>query len=113
MSNVGNILDKKGKNVWSVKPQDTVYDTIKLMSEKNIGAVLVLEDDNIVGIFSERDFIRHCAKKNLQLDKIYIKDLMTTRILFVSPAQTPEECMSLMTAKRIRHLPVLEDNKLV
>ena len=113
MSNVREILGKKGNTVWSVTSQDTVYDTLKLMAEKNVGAVLVLEDTKIAGIFSERDFARHSVKKNLQLDAIPIKSMMTTHILFVSPSQTTEECMSLMTTKRIRHLPVIEDDQLV
>lgn len=113
MSNVREILAKKGSAIWSVNAQSSVYDALKLMSEKNVGAVLVMEGAKIVGIFSERDFVRHSLKKNLQLDQIQIKDMMTSRILFVSPDQTTDECMSLMTAKRIRHLPVMENDKLV
>ena len=113
MSNVRDILKTKGNNVWSVSPQTTVNDTIKLMAEKNIGAILVLEVGKIVGIFSERDFARHSAKRDLRLDGAVVKEVMTSRILFVSPSTTTEECMSLMTTKRIRHLPVIEDDKLI
>ncbi len=113
MSNVSEILKVKGNTIWSVSPQTTVSDTIKLMAEKNIGALLVLENDKIVGIFSERDFARHSAKRDLRLEGTLVKDVMTSRILFVNPSVTTEECMSLMTTKRIRHLPVLDNDKLV
>ena len=112
MSNVREILAKKGNAVWSVSAQDTVYDTLKFMAEKNIGAVLVMEDKKIVGIFTERDFARHSLEKNLKLAEIPVKSMMTAHILFVSPSQSTEECMSLMTAKRIRHLPVITDDEL-
>ena len=113
MSNVREILAKKGNAVWSVNAQDTVYDTLKFMAEKNIGAVLIMEDKKIAGIFTERDFARHSLEKNLKLAEIPVKSMMTTHILFVSPSQSTEECMSLMTAKRIRHLPVIENDRLV
>jgi CBS domain-containing protein len=112
-STVREILSKKGNTVWSVSPQHTIYDTLKLMAEKNLGAVIVLENTKIVGIFSERDYARHSVKENLELRKTPIKNMMTSRILFVSPTQTTEECMSLMTSKHIRHLPVIEDDKLI
>jgi len=113
MSNVREILKSKGSTVWSVSPQVSVRDTIKLMSDKNVGALLVLDGDKIAGIFSERDFARHSAKGGFNLEQTLVKDLMTTRILFVSPEHSTEECMSLMAAKRIRHLPVIENEKLV
>jgi CBS domain-containing protein len=113
MSNVSDILQKKGGNVWSVKPTDSVFNTLKLMAEKNVGAVLVLEDSKIAGIFSERDFARFCAKGEVHSKEVLVKDLMTTHILSVSPDVTTDECMSIMTSKHIRHLPVLEDDKLM
>ena len=112
-STVREILNAKGSMVLSVRPQDTVYSTLKLMAEKNVGAVLVLDGDKIAGIFSERDFARHCAKGSLKPEEVPIKDMMTSRILFISPTQTTEECMSIMTTKHIRHLPVMENDKLV
>ncbi len=113
MSNVRDILKTKGSAIFSVTLQTTVNDAIKLMAEKNIGALLVIEGDTIAGIFSERDFARHSARRDLRLDGTLVKDVMTSRILFVSPSQTTEECMSLMTTKRIRHLPVIENDQLV
>ncbi len=113
MSKVSDILKTKGSVIWSVSPQDTVLKTLKFMSEKNVGAVLVVEGDKIVGVFSERDFARHCAKGNVRPEEVLIKDMMTTKIHSVSTDVTTDECMSIMTGKRIRHLPVIDNDKLV
>ena len=114
MSHVHDILKVKSNNVYSVKPQDTAYDTLKLMAEKNIGAVIVLEGEKIAGIFSERDFARHAVKSSQGPKDVLIKDIMTSKTLStVTPDTTTDECMTLMTAKHIRHLPVLEHGKLV
>ncbi len=113
MSHVHDILKGKGNVIWSVNPHDTVNDTLKFMAEKNIGAVLVMEHGKIAGIFSERDFARHAIKCSGNPGLVPVKDMMTTRILFVSPADTTEECITLMTSKRIRHLPVIENDKLI
>jgi len=113
MKTVRDILNVKGTTVWSVSPDTTVYDTLKLMAEKDIGAVLVLEGDRPVGIFSERDYARQVILKGKTSKETPVRDVMTTRVVFVRPQQNVEECMALMTDKRIRHLPVLEDDKLV
>jgi CBS domain-containing protein len=113
MSNVSEILKIKGQAIWSVNPNDTVLKTLKVMAEKNVGAVLVCENEQIAGIFSERDFARHCAKGTVQPDKALVKEMMTTHIFTVTPSSTTDECMALMTAKHIRHLPVLDNGKLV
>src|SRR5690242_1805305 len=113
MSSVREILKTKGNAVFSVSPQSTVMDALKLMAEKNLGAVMVMEGHTIAGIFSERDFARHATKHNVQPEKALIKDLMTGKIHFVTPSQSTDECMSVMTSKHIRHLPVIEEGKLV
>ena len=113
MSMVSDILNKKGSSVWTVSPQDTVKKTLIFMAEKNIGAVIVMETDHIAGIFSERDFARHCAKSTVRPEDVTIKEIMTKNVLIVNPSQSTEECMSLMTTKRLRHLPVVENNKLI
>jgi CBS domain-containing protein len=113
MSTVGEILKAKGGTTWSVTPKHTIYDTLKLMAEKNVGAVLVMDGHKIAGIFSERDFARHFVKGILRTKETSITEIMTKRVLFVSPAQTTEECMSIMTTKHFRHLPVIENDKLV
>lgn len=113
MSNVFNILNKKDRTVWSVSPQVTIQETLRLMAEKNVGAVLVMDGPAIIGVFSERDFARHSANRSVRPDRDPVKDMMTTQIITVGLSSTTEECMDLMTSRRIRHLPVLEDGKLV
>ena len=113
MSIVREILKLKGATIWSVAPEHKVFDTLQLMAEKNVGAVLVLEGTTIAGIFSERDFARRCAKGAVNPTEVPVKDMMTSKLIFVSPTQTTEECMALMTTRRIRHLPVMEEGKLV
>jgi CBS domain-containing protein len=112
-SHVSDILKTKGQNIWFVHPQDSVSKTLKLMAEKNVGAVLVCENEKIAGIFSERDFARHCAKGQINTEQALVKDMMTTHIFTATPQNSMDECMALMTAKHIRHLPVLENHKLV
>jgi len=113
MATVNNLLLQKGKDVWSVHAGSTVRETLKLMGEKNIGAVLVMEEAKIVGIFSERDYARHASQSDTMLLDEPINALMTHSVYYVSPQQTVEEVMALMTAKKIRHLPVMEHEKLV
>jgi CBS domain-containing protein len=114
MATVKNLLNTKGIEVWTVPITATVKETLKLLAEKNIGAVLVLEDEKIVGIFSERDYARHAAQNESMLLDELVSGLMTRSVYYVSPQQTVDECMALMTSKHIRHLPVLEaEQKLV
>ncbi len=113
MSNVSDILKVKGNAVWTVQPEDTAKDTLKLMADKNSGAVLVVDGKKLVGIFSERDFARHSAIHSLKLEEAIIKDMMTSIVISVSPDQTTEECMAIMTSRHIRHLPVIEHDELV
>ncbi len=113
MATVKNLLLQKGHRVWSVQLHDTVRVTLKLMGEKNIGAVLVMDEGKIVGIFSERDYARHVSlRESLLLDE-EVHEFMTHAVYYVSPQETVEEVMALMTAKKIRHLPVMENEKLV
>lgn len=114
MTTVKNLLKIKGTDVWSVPISATVRETLQLMAERNIGAVLVMEGDKIAGIFSERDYARHVAQREAMLLDEPISEFMTRPIYYVSPNQTVEECMALMTSKHIRHLPVLDkDRRLV
>ena len=109
MSNVSDILKTKGKTIWSANPKDTVLKTLQLMAEKNVGAVLVLEGEKIAGVFSERDFARHSAKGGVRPEDVLVKDMMTSKIFSIGANVTTDECMSIMTSKRIRHLPVIEN----
>jgi len=112
MATVKDLLKDKYTQVWYVTPTSTVLDALKLMAEQKIGAVLVVEAGTIVGIFSERDFARKAADGSVGLHSP-VNDVMVGAVYYVTPDQSVESCMALMTAKRFRHLPVLDGNKLV
>jgi CBS domain-containing protein len=113
MKTVGELLQNKGYDVWSVAPDDTVLDALKLMADKNIGAVLVLAAGNLAGILSERDLARKIAHKGISAADTRVWEIMTERVICVRTDQSIQECMALMTERRIRHLPVLEKNQLI
>jgi len=113
MKTVHDLLRQKGRNVWSVTPDTTVYDALRLMAEKEIGAVLVLEGDQLVGVLSERDYARQVVLKGKTSKETPVHEIMTARVVYVRPDQTVEGCMALMTDKHVRHLPVIEGGKLV
>ncbi len=110
---VSQILKTKGDKVWSVAPQDTAYKALQLMSEKNLGALLVIDKGKVVGLFSERDYARKVILKGKSSKTITVSELMTKKVLFVDPDTSVEDCMSLMTEKRVRHLPVMKKKHLV
>src|SRR4051812_41591382 len=113
MGKVRDILKKKGNAVFSVKPTITVYDTLKLMVEKNIGAVLVSnEQGKFVGIFTERDYARKVVLKGKTSKETLIKEIMTENPVTVKPDDSIDDCMKIMSSKFIRHLPVMENNQL-
>jgi len=112
MNFVSQLLDAKGREVWWVTPETSVYDALVLMAEKNCGALLVLEANKLVGIFSERDYARKIILKGKASKDTTVKEIMSTEVFYVRPEQTIDECMALMTARRIRHLPVLEGGRL-
>lgn len=113
MHTVSQLLDAKGQEVWSVAPDTTVYDALVLMAEKNCGALIVLEEGKLVGIFSERDYARKIILKGKASKDTAVSEIMSTQIVFVRLEHSINECMALMTAKRIRHLPVLTGDKVV
>jgi CBS domain-containing protein len=114
MKTAGDVLRSKGNAIHSVTASSTVFDALTLMAEKNIGAVLVIEQDGaIAGVFSERDYARKITLRNLTSRKTPVADVMTRNVVFVPTTRTIDECMALMTDKRIRHLPVLEGPKLI
>jgi len=113
MITISHLLQDKGQAVWSVSPDTTVFDALKLMAEKNVGALLVLDKDKLVGIFSERDYARKVILKGKSSKETPVKEIMSEEVLYVRPNQSIEECMALMTNKRIRHLPVMEGNQLL
>jgi len=112
MKTVNEILEKKGKKIWSVTPEITVFDALKLMAEKEIGAVLVILDGRVVGILSERDYARKVALHGKSSVQMTVEEIMSANVIYVEISQSVEECMALMIHKRIRHLPVYEEGKL-
>ena len=113
MKNAGEILAAKGHPLLSVPPDATVFDALVMMAEKNVGALVVLEGEKLAGIFSERDYARKIILLGKASKETLVREIMTDRVLCVSPAQSIEECMALMTEKRIRHLPVLDHKKVI
>lgn len=113
MTTVREVLQGKGGDVWSISPQATVFAALEMMAEKNVGAVLVTEGEAIAGILSERDCVRKIELKGRRSREALVRDIMTRNVVSVRPEQNIGECMALMTANRIRHLPVVDTGKLV
>ena len=107
------ILNNKPRAIWSVSPDATVYDAIALMAEKNVGALLVMEEEKLAGIISERDYSRKVMLKGKTSRNSYVREIMTRELTIAHPRETVEECLRFMTDKHIRHLPVVADGKLL
>ena len=112
MKTVGDLLKVKGHRVWSVAPASTVLEALRLMAEKDVGALLVMQGETVVGLISERDYARKVFLKGKSSPGTPVREIMTERVLAVSPDRTIEECMVLMTAHRVRHLPVMEGGRI-
>ena len=110
---VSDILQSKGNNVYSVKDDITVYEALKIMDEKNVGALLVMEDQRLKGIISERDYARKIVLKGKSSQETTVKEIMTEKVITVLPEDDIEKCMGLMSGRKIRHLPVMKDDKVV
>ncbi|MFV8332724.1 CBS domain-containing protein [Flavobacterium sp. GSP14] len=106
---VNQILSNKGKEVFSILSTNTVYEALTVMSEKNIGAILIIEDTVLKGVLSERDYARKIVLKAKSSKKAFVHEIMETDVVAVSPSDNLEYCMELMSTKRVRHLPVLEN----
>lgn len=113
MKIVRDILEAKGRQVWSISPDSTVYQAIERMAEKGIGALLVHEGDALVGIISERDYARKVILMGKLSKETRVEEIMTRKVLVVRPDETLERCMGLMSEKRVRHLPVMEGDRVV
>jgi CBS domain-containing protein len=113
MKQVKNVLSAKGTDVWSVAPDSTVLEAIGVMAEKGVGALLVMDGDYLAGIFSERDYTRKVVLHGRSSRETSVGEIMSSEVVVSNPENTIEECMGMMTDKRIRHLPVVEDNRVV
>lgn len=110
MKKISQLMNEKEKHLWFVKPTDTVYDAVRLMSEKDIGALLVMEGDKLCGLLSERDYARKVILKERSSKETTVDEIMSTKVYCTHPDDTVQNCMNVMTSKRFRHLPV-SDNK--
>ncbi len=113
MRTVRDILDVKGREVYSIAPHATVFEALKLLAERDIGALVVMDAERLVGIMSERDYARKVTLVGKSSKDIAVQDIMTSSVICVDPENTVEECMALMTNKRIRHLPVCDADRIV
>ena len=113
MTTIAQLLNAKGDQIWSVEPKATIFEALEIMSEKEIGALLVMEDGKLMGIFSERDYARKVILKGKSSKETPVGELMTKKVFYMDPQKTINDCMAMMTAKRIRHVPVIEDNQVM
>ena len=113
MHTANDILNHKGRTVWSVRPTDTVLQALGVMAEHDIGAVLVLDRDKLVGVLTERDYARKVVLAGRSSKDSQVREVMTSHVVCVSPAQSIEACMTLMTNRRLRHLPVVDHKRVV
>jgi CBS domain-containing protein len=108
-----SILELKGNDVWTISPEDSVYDALRLMSRVDVGALLVMEGDNLVGMLSERDYARKVILFGKTSKETKVKEIMTEKVITIHPMQISEECMEIMTKNHIRHLPVVVDGQVL
>ena len=113
MNFVSQILKDKKEKIWSVSPRETAYNALQIMSDQNLGALLVIDQRGVVGIFSERDYARKVVLKGKLSKTTPVSELMTKKVLYVDPGTSVEDCVALMTEKNVRHLPVIEKKQLV
>ena len=113
MKTVQQLLEDKGREIWHIGPDATVYDAVRLMAEKGVGALLVMENDRLVGIVSERDYARQVILKGRASRETPVSEIMTSRVVASRPDQQISSCLALMTEKRIRHMPVMRDDAVI
>jgi CBS domain-containing protein len=112
MQTIRKILSEKGSDVWSTSPGATVYEALQLMADKDVGALPVLDHEKLVGIFSERDYARKVILLGKTSRKTFVREIMTPHVVYATPDMTNEQGLTLMTAKHIRHLPVVEEDEM-
>ena len=113
MTTIAQLLNTKGNQIWSVKPKATIFEALEIMSEKEIGALLVMEGEKLMGIFSERDYARNVILKGKSSKNTLVRELMTKKVFFMDSEKTINDCMAIMTIKHVRHLPVFENDKVI
>ena len=114
MTTAADILKSKpNQAIYAIGPRASVYDALQLAADKGVGALLVMEDERVVGIVTERDYARKVALMSRSSKDTAVSEIMTTAVMYVHPRQTNAECMALMTDKRVRHLPVMDEGKLL
>jgi CBS domain-containing protein len=111
MTTVRQLLDQKGKNIWSIHPDATVFDAVAKMAEKDVGSLVVMESDEIVGIITERHYARNVVLKGKTSPATSVRDIMERHVVIARPEQSVDQCMALMSEKRVRHLPVFEGKR--
>ncbi len=113
MQTIRKILSEKGSDIWSTTPGSTVYDALQLMADKDVGALPVMDDGKLVGIFSERDYARKVILLGKSSKKTFVKEIMTPHVVYATLDMTNEQCLAVMSSKRIRHLPVMDGEEMV
>jgi CBS domain-containing protein len=109
---IESILNRKSTEIWSVSPDATVYDAVSLMADKNVGALVVVQDGQLVGIMSERDYTRKVMLRGKRSRETLVREIMSTQLTTVDPKQSVDDCLRFMTEKRIRHLPVVKEGEI-
>ena len=113
VNTIASVIKHKGGSIWSLPPNASVYDAIEQMAERGVGALLVIEEERLVGVISERDYARKVILAGRASKEMRVAEIMSSPVITVTPEHTVDQCMALMTEKRVRHLPVVEDDKLV
>ena len=113
MGTVKHLLEIKGRAVHSISPESSVYDALEILEEKNLGALIVIDNGKLIGVFTERDYARKVVLKGRSSKETLVADIMSSRPIYVNPNTSIEDCMQIMTDKFVRHLPVLENNQVI
>ena len=113
MKTIRQILKHKGHEIWHTDPNASVFDALQMMADKDVGALLVMENDRVIGIFSERDYARKVILKGKSSKKMAVKEIMSSPVIYITPEINAEQALGLMVAKRVRHLPVMDGDKLI